>query len=201
MSIKLGSKNIILPYSKAYLGSNLVYQKSGEESEWVLKTGSYIPVLTASDFSGNNAIKDDITITYGNASNVSFSITDPYLIFDHDESTYTYVRHEGSNANEEAWFVIDCGKNIKPIKFQLRVNLSSSNSTFTFLGSKDGNEWDILWTEEKTSEQLSITETYSVNENLQEYKYLKLTWTNPKSETTGGIDIYDLQIVEWYEEE
>lgn len=28
MSIKLGSKNIILPYSKAYLGSKLVYQKN-----------------------------------------------------------------------------------------------------------------------------------------------------------------------------
>lgn len=31
MSIKLGSTNIILPYSKAYLGNDLVYQKNGYE--------------------------------------------------------------------------------------------------------------------------------------------------------------------------
>lgn len=205
MGIKIGQNDVNFPYNKIYIGSNLVYELNTIiTKKWVLKTGSYLPTFIAGDFDENNcASRDGVIITYGNASNTASTFTDAHLAFDKDTGTCCDVRHAGSQT-EDGWFTIDFGKEIIPTRVTLTVanDANETGEPYSILGSVDNINWDTLWSVAFKSESIfKHTFDISLNEGLTPYRYLRHVWDNAKSAVLDHPDLYDLQILEWYEEE
>lgn len=201
MAIYLGANKKSLPFSKIYLGNKIKYKKQ----KWILKTGDYLPKMVEGDFSAAGfASKNGITITYGNASNVSQDCTGAWKAFDTDTSTYWSARHAAGNGNsEDGWVVIDCGANFKPSKVTMKFGADATTGDNYFLyASEDNINWDLVWSISYTSDSIYATD-FNINfeETSKVYRYLRPTWENPKSGIAARADFYNFQILEWYEEE
>lgn len=201
MAIYLGTNKKSLPFSKIYLGSRIKYQKKS----WILKTGDYLPKLVEGDFSAEGfASKNGITITYGNASNVSQNCAAAWKAFDTDTSTYWSARHAAGNGNvEDGWVVIDCGSGFKPLKITMKFGADSTDGDNYFLyASEDNINWDLVWSISYASESVYATNfDITLEDTSKIYRYLRPTWENSKSGIVDHANFYNFQILEWYEEE
>ena len=190
MPLKLGTNAIALPLSKALLGTNLVYQK---EAGWVLKTGNFIPT-----FSSGEVSKDNFNITYdGFTASVD---NDVYKMFDNDDETEFLIQYNKNIGKSSTCNVImEFAKTIKPTK--INFNYLSTFSNLSISLSADNVNFDTVYSlnnDEKTAEENVTIEL----DNLIEYKYLKMSTTSGASNVSSNVlEIYTLQVVEWYEEE
>lgn len=145
MSIKLGSKNIILPYSKAYLGSKLVYQKSGYEdieftecpfpTEWteITKRTEY----TATNDYGEWRIWADKAY--------STSMSSVHYAFDGSNSTSYYWKSGYLESNEQVSMGIDLPIDVSicPVRAMVKARYLGDDAMMLGLNTSTG-EWDEL---------------------------------------------------------
>lgn len=134
MAIKLGTNNIVLPYSKAYLGANLVYQKITE----VLHTDNPIPTSWSQQGSSNTYTNGDWEIS----SSLSYSTLNTVTrVFDRSTST--------SNSSRSGYYVyLTPPTNIKITKMKI---YTSRSTTSTYIDcvlqvSTNGSTWNNLMT-------------------------------------------------------
>lgn len=166
MSIKLGSKNIILPYSKAYLGSKLVYQKSGYEdiefTECPFPT-SWNAVTTGTEYTATN--------DYGEWRIWADSVYDNFPIpnaFDGNTNSFYESGSLSSNANYYIGIDLPDGVLIKTTNIYIvhRYMHPGSSGLLTYIqGLNENGEWETLayisLSTEKTTENFNIdTDSY-----------------------------------------
>lgn len=156
MSIKLGSTNIILPHSKAYLGSNLIYQKSSYED--IEFTSCPFPTSWYDAGTVYFGVNNYGTWICGCDSYYSSSYI-PTKAFDEDNlSTYwRSANFDDDNTTYEIFIELPDKALIKPTQIYIRgQNVSSKAKVFGY--NSTTGEWEELCTN-----TLSSGGTFNVN--------------------------------------
>lgn len=154
MPIKLGSKNIILPYSKAYLGSDLVYQKSGyvdtEFTACPFPT-NWTEVTARTEYTAINDYGE-----WGIWADSCYPTRTLKSAFDGDYSTTSYWESTYLESNEEVSMGIDLpiGVSICPTRVMVKARYLGGKAVILGLNVSTG-EWgelcelysDVYWAE------------------------------------------------------
>lgn len=163
MSTKLGSKNIILPYSKAYLGSDLVYLKSGgyEDIEFTSCPfpTSWTEVVEGTQYKSTN--------DYGDwkiyADNYNGAYHGVYAAFDSDFTSYWKSNSRSNTVSYEMG--IDLPENIfiKPKSIEIII----SQGVINILGyNSTTDSWQTLGNISNSNALKETTYTINVDSDV-----------------------------------
>lgn len=184
MPIKLGTTNIILPYSKAYLGSKLVYQKSGYEdieftecpfpTEWteVTKGTEY---TATNDYGEWRIWADDY---YSSSYYV-------YKGFDGDDDTLYRIAKTSGTEIHYAGIILPAKIKIKPTRFMAHL-VCGANTILE--GLNENGEWETLYL--RTS---NLGGTIDVDVDEKNF-YSEFRWGLIKKSSTTFASINEFQI-------
>lgn len=179
MPLKLGTNGIALPYSKAYLGSNLVYQSEQKHTDNPIPT-----TWSINDY--DDYYNGDYRITASSYYSSSYRLN---LAFDNDTST----RWRSKSTSGDKWVKLELPEAIKVSKFKLYAydNSSSDKVVVTIQGSNDNSNWDNIGTYTETT---ALKEVELTSPNY--YKYYRLWFETRSSIYIAGV--YEWQISEYY---
>lgn len=187
MSIKLGTTNIVLPYSKAYLGSNLVYQKSSggyediEFTECPFPT-SWTEVTKGTEYTATN--------DYGE-----------WRIWA-DEYYSSYTLNKGFDGNDNTKYMTTGGKTtsilylgidlpegirIKPTKIYSYIEYEDNDEANVVNGLNESEEWETVCSFGKDGKKTTQTV-----ETEKFYSKFKLAIGH---EYTSKQAVYEFQII------
>lgn len=198
MSIKLGTTNIILPYQKAYLGSDLVYKKSSDyvdtEFESCPFPTAWTQIVSGTEYNGDN----DYGLWRIWADSYYSSKVGVNKMFDNDDSSY-YRTNSRSSDTAATYSGIDLPTNLKinPSKIYLKYSLSGNQyddiiNFSTIEALNDNDEWETLATTDRVSTSPS-SKYFDITTNKFYSKFrLKLfRYSSSRSSTY----IYEFKIV------
>lgn len=178
MSIKLGTNGIALPYSKAYLGSNLVYANEQKH------TGNPIPT-TWTEVTDNSYTSGDWAI-YSTTPRGSQTVD---LAFDGDLTTSSNY----SATTSYVYLTPPTNLKISKMKFDVQLKYGSMTATCKLQVSTDnGSSWSDLVTISNTDHVLTEFDLPSFDYGQRYRLYLR------RSTSSGYLRIYEWQISEYY---
>lgn len=183
MSIKLGTTNIKLPFSKAYLGSVLKYQKSGGDTVFTacIFPTSWTEVTEREEYTASNDY-GTWKITAKKARSSSYI---PCSAFDRDESTNYSVSTTGS----DNFIEIESPILIKPTKAFLKYK--NLKSTTEFQGyNPDTETWETLYTLTASSSDRSDNVSITTDNFYTKFRVYE------SGRYTSTPNIYEIQVVE-----
>lgn len=186
MPLKLGTIDLKMPYSKAYLGSTLIYQEAtGEEVAFTscLFPTEWTSITTGTDYKATNDY-GSWKITASDRYGGSYTVNNAF-----DGSISSSWRNvSGSSTVGEV--IIDCPVLIKPTTIHIKYGNFSSTSVLQGYNLTTGN-WEDLLSFEYSADD--ITETITPSNYYSKFRIYGTNYSN-----SNVMAVYEFQITEGY---
>lgn len=183
MPIKLGATNIKPPYSRVYLGNNLIYKKGPIDKVFTacIFPTEWTEIEARETYTATNEYG-----TWNIASRIARTTSYiPSLAFDRDESTSYSVSTTGSNNYIE----IESPILIKPTKIFLKYK--NLKSTTEFQGyNPETEEWETLYTLTASSSDISDNVSITTDNFYTKFRVYE------SGRYTSTPNIYEIQVTE-----
>lgn len=192
MPIILGTVSKSLPYSKAFLGSNLVYQKiSYTDVEFTTCPfpTSWAAITTGTNYTATNEYGLwEITAPYASSvGNKNFSVNN---MFDGKGNASDGWQQPNSSSTETFEILIESPVKIKPSSIYIQRYRLRTTSTFQGF-NEDTQAWETLATLTVSNANTTTASDYDIStDNF----YRKFRISGRSSATGYGCTIYEFQI-------